>query len=91
MYVGVDTHKQAHVLVVLDEDGRSGGSRTIANAPEGWAAALEWVRGQQQQQHTRTPPHDLLYTCFTGCWQKTMPLDARFSCTDDETRGGSRQ
>ena len=51
MYVGVDTHKQTHVLVVLDEAGRSCGGRTIANAPEGWGAALEWVRGQQQQ-HT---------------------------------------
>ncbi len=49
MYIGVDTHKQTHVLVAIDEAGRAGGSRTIANTPEGWAAALQWARGQQQQ------------------------------------------
>ena len=48
MYAGVDTHKRAHVLVALDEDGRTWGSRTVANTPEGWATALEWARGQQQ-------------------------------------------
>lgn len=49
MFVGVDTHKQTHVLVALDTEGRTHGSRTIDNMPEGWAAALHWVRGQQQQ------------------------------------------
>jgi transposase len=49
MYIGVDTHKQTHVLVAIDEAGRAGGSRTIANTPEGWATALRWARGQQQQ------------------------------------------
>ncbi len=50
MDIGVDTHKQTHVLVAIDEAGRPGGSRTIANTPEGWATALQWARGQQQQQ-----------------------------------------
>ena len=49
MYIGVDTHKQTHVLVAIDADGRTSGSRTVANTPEGWAAALQWARGQQQQ------------------------------------------
>ncbi len=46
MDIGVDTHKQTHVLVAIDEAGRPGGSRTIANTPEGWATALQWARGQ---------------------------------------------
>ena len=50
MFVGVDTHKKTHVLVAIDTEGRTHGSRTVANTPEGWAAALQWVRGQQQQQ-----------------------------------------
>ena len=48
MYIGVDTHKQTHVLVAIDADGRTSGSRTVANTPEGWAVALRWARGQQQ-------------------------------------------
>lgn len=44
MYVGVGTHKKTHTLVAIDEDGRTYGSRTIANTPEGWAAVLEWRR-----------------------------------------------
>ncbi len=44
MYVGVDTHKRTHTLVAIDEHGRMCGSRTVANTPEGWAAALEWRR-----------------------------------------------
>lgn len=50
MFVGVDTHKKTPVLVALDTEGRTHGSRTVANTPAGWAAALQWVRGQQQQQ-----------------------------------------
>jgi transposase len=50
MFAGVDTHKKTHVLVVIDTEGRTHGSRTVTNTPEGWAAALQWVRGQQQQQ-----------------------------------------
>jgi len=49
MYVGVDTHKKMHVLVAIAEDGRTQGSRTAANTPEGWSTALQWARGQQQQ------------------------------------------
>jgi transposase len=49
MQVGVDTHKRTHTLVALDEGGRQLGTRTISNSPEGWASALAWARGQQQQ------------------------------------------
>lgn len=44
MYSGVDTHKQAHVLIALDEAGRTAGTRSVANTPEGWVAALTWGR-----------------------------------------------
>jgi len=50
MELGVDTHKRSHVLVALDGEGRQRGTRTIANTPEGWAEALAWARGKQQQQ-----------------------------------------
>ena len=40
MYVGVDTQKQMHVLVTIAEDGRTQGSRTAANTPEGWLGAI---------------------------------------------------
>ena len=33
--------------------GRQLGTRTISNTPEGWAEALAWARGKQQQQHRR--------------------------------------
>jgi transposase len=49
MELGVDTHKRTHVLVALDDAGRQRGTRTVANTPEGWAEALAWVRGKQQQ------------------------------------------
>ena len=35
MAIGVDTHQRAHVLVALDEQGRTLGTRTVANTPEG--------------------------------------------------------
>ncbi len=44
MYIGVDTHKIQHVLVALDAQGRSLGTRTCANTPEGWANGLAWAR-----------------------------------------------
>jgi transposase len=47
MYVGVDTHKRTHTLVALDERGQTLGSRTVANTPEGWLAALTWARERQ--------------------------------------------
>ena len=53
MDIGVDTHKETHVLVAIDEGGRTRGSRTVANTPAGWATALQWARGQQQQQSIR--------------------------------------
>jgi hypothetical protein len=37
MYLGIDTHKQAHILMALDEEGRQLGTRPISNTPEGWA------------------------------------------------------
>ncbi len=46
MQLGIDTHKQAHVLIALDEGGRQLGARTIRNTPEGWADALAWARGK---------------------------------------------
>jgi transposase len=53
MAIGVDTHKRMHCLVALDAAGRQLGTRTIANTPDGWAEALVWVPGKQQQQHRR--------------------------------------
>src|SRR3954454_1169601 len=49
MHLGVDTHKRSHVLVALDDEGRQLGTRTIPNTPDGWAEALAWARGKQQQ------------------------------------------
>jgi transposase len=49
MYVGADTHKATHVLVAIDVHGRTVGTRTVPNTPEGWATALTWARQQQQQ------------------------------------------
>jgi len=49
MQLGVDTHKRTHTLVALDAAGRQLGTRTSPNSPEGWASALAWARGQQQQ------------------------------------------
>ena len=50
MYVGIDTHKAAHVLVAIDELGQTLGARTIANTPTGWAEALTWVRERRCDQ-----------------------------------------
>jgi transposase len=44
MYIGVDTHKQTHILVALDEQGRSFAMRAVANTPEGWINGLAWAR-----------------------------------------------
>jgi transposase len=52
MDVGVDTHKKTHVLVAVGTQGQTLGTRTVANTPAGWAAALQWAR-EQQQQHIR--------------------------------------
>jgi transposase len=47
MYVGVDTHKLSHTRLALDAQGQPLGSRTVANTPAGWRAALTWVRQRQ--------------------------------------------
>ncbi|MDP9351407.1 MAG: IS110 family transposase, partial [Chloroflexota bacterium] len=44
MYIGVDTHKKAHTLVALDEQGRTHHIQTIPNTAEGWAVALRMRR-----------------------------------------------
>jgi transposase len=44
MYCGVDTHKKTHVLVGVDDDGQTWGSRSVANTPQGWVTALRWAR-----------------------------------------------
>ncbi len=44
MYIGVDTHKKAHVLVAIDDQGQTGGTHKMANTPSGWAAALSWAQ-----------------------------------------------
>ena len=49
MYIGVDTHKKLHVLVAIDEQGETQGSRKITNTPQGWTAALEWGRGWEEE------------------------------------------
>ena len=33
MDLGVDTHKQAHVRVAIDDQGQTGGTHTMANTP----------------------------------------------------------
>jgi transposase len=43
MYIGVDTHKKTHTLVVIDEQGRAVGTRIIANTPEGWVGGQAWT------------------------------------------------
>jgi transposase len=45
MCIGVDTHKKAHLLVAIDDQGQTGGTYTMANTPSGWAAALCWAHG----------------------------------------------
>ena len=35
MEIGVDTHKQTHCLVALDDQGRQLGTRMIPNTPDG--------------------------------------------------------
>lgn len=44
MHIGVDTHKQRHVLVALDARGQTCGTYSLASTPSGWAAALQWAR-----------------------------------------------
>lgn len=44
MYIGVDTHKRSHTLVLLDATGQTVDTLTIANTPEAWLTALTWAR-----------------------------------------------
>jgi len=49
MDIGVDTHKQNHVLVAIDDLGRRCGVQHSANTPEGWTQALAWARDRGGQ------------------------------------------
>src|ERR687894_1245178 len=42
--VGVDTHTDQHVGVVLDQFGRRLGARSVPTTPAGFAALLAWAR-----------------------------------------------
>src|SRR5215216_4526929 len=42
--VGVDTHTDQHVGVVLDQFGRRLGTRSVPTTPTGFAALLAWAR-----------------------------------------------
>jgi transposase len=44
VYIGVDTHKRSHTLVLLDATGQTVDALTIANTPEAWRTALIWAR-----------------------------------------------
>ena len=44
MYIGVDTHKRSHTMVLLDATGQSVDTLTITNTPETWLMALTWAR-----------------------------------------------
>jgi transposase len=42
---GVDTHKEFHVVVVLDEQGRKLDTATFAATPRGYRDLTSWVTG----------------------------------------------
>jgi hypothetical protein len=42
---GVDTHRDAHVGVALDQLGRRLGARSVSTTPGGYAALVAWARG----------------------------------------------
>jgi transposase len=44
VYIGVDTHKRSHTMVLLDATGQTVDTLTIANTPEAWLTALTWAR-----------------------------------------------
>ena len=52
MDIGVDTHKQDHVLVAIDDLGRRCGIQRSANTPEGWTQALAWARDRGNEDTT---------------------------------------
>jgi transposase len=43
--LGVDTHRDAHVGVALDQLGRRLGARSVSTTPGGYAALVAWARG----------------------------------------------
>src|SRR4051794_19191942 len=45
VFLGVDTHSEAHVGVALDQAGRRLGTLEIPNERAGYARLLEWVLG----------------------------------------------
>lgn len=51
MYIGVDTHKQTHTLVMLTAQGGLVEAMTIPNEPAGWQRALMWGRQLAAQRY----------------------------------------
>jgi transposase len=45
VYLGVDTHSEAHVCVALDEAGRRLGELVFPNSESGYAEVLRWALG----------------------------------------------
>ena len=45
VFLGVDTHSEAHVAVTLDEAGRRLGEISVANTEAGYAELTNWVLG----------------------------------------------
>ena len=43
--LGVDTHRDTHVGVALDQLGRPLGARSVSTTPGGYAALVAWARG----------------------------------------------
>ena len=43
--LGVDTHRDTHVGVALDQLGRTLGARSVSTTPGGYAALVAWARG----------------------------------------------
>ena len=50
MYVGVDTHEKTHVLVMIDEAGRTCDSRSVANTRGGRRTCLGRYTGRQERK-----------------------------------------
>jgi transposase len=43
MFVGIDVHKHAHAVALIDERGGELGALTIPNSPEGYRRLLDWL------------------------------------------------
>jgi hypothetical protein len=48
--IGVDSHKRTHTVVVVDQNGRKLGERTVATSAEGHLELIRWVRRWQDRQ-----------------------------------------